>query len=542
MTTWSQNRTLWGDLLGGLTAGIVALPLALAFGVASGAGALAGLYGAIAVGCLAAIFGGTPAQVSGPTGPMTVVAATILTDIGSPAALFLAVALAGVLQIVMGRLKLGSYIRYIPYPVISGFMTGIGVIILLLQLPPLLGHAAPNQPLKVLLGLGGYLSAVNGSALALGLGTLAVVYGLPRLLPQVPATLVALVAGTVVAKIWAIPVATIGPIPSGWPTLYLPPADLGLWSKILLPAVTLAMLGAIDSLLTSLVTDQLTKESHDSNRELFGQGLGNIVAGLIGGLPGAGATMRSVVNVRSGGRTRVSGFVHSMVLLAVLVFLGPFAADIPLAVLAGILVSVGLGVLDLKGLAHARFVPREDAFVMLLVLGLTVFVDLIQAVAAGLLVASILLFRRIEENSAHSLVPLTALLGGHSDEGLCVARLKGTATFADARAMNQLMTACPQGAMGLIVDMTEVPFMDQSGAYALEAAFGDLQAKGVTVVLVGPNEQPGALLRRTGIVPDLVPESRVVPDLGTAVLIFGAMDRPILERLIDLDGSSGPDP
>jgi SulP family sulfate permease len=531
---------LLGDLLGGLTAGVVALPLALAFGVASGLGPLAGLYGAIIVGLFAAIFGGTPSQVSGPTGPMTVVAATILADAGSPAALFLAVSLGGLLQILLGRLRLGSYIRYIPYPVISGFMTGIGVIIVLLQLPPILGHTSPSKPIEAISALGPSLSAINLPALLLGLGTLAVVYGLPRLLPAVPASLAALIGGTLAATWLQLDVPTIGAIPSGLPSLQLPPLDLTLWSKVFLPAVTLAMLGAIDSLLTSLVADQLTKVPHDSNRELVGQGIGNAVAGLFGGLPGAGATMRTVVNIRNGGHSRLSGAAHSLLLLAVLLVFGPWAAQIPLAVLAGILISVGLGVLDLRGLRHVVRVPRADAAVMLVVLGLTVFVDLIQAVAAGLLMASMLLFRRLEEHSAHSVVPLDALIGEEQGSPVCIARLHGPATFADARSLTRLVTDSPQPASALIIDLTAVPYIDQSGAYALEEAITNLRERDVTVVLAGLQNQPAELLRRIGVVPTLVADAACAATVEEALpLVAASLERPLREQIVDI-GSDRP--
>jgi SulP family sulfate permease len=522
-----------GDLMGGLIAGIVALPLALAFGVASGLGPLAGLYGAIIVGFFAAVFGGTPAQVSGPTGPMTIVAATVLADTGSPAGLFLAVSIGGLLQIVLGKLRMGSYIRYIPYPVISGFLTGIGAIIVLLQLSPLLGHAAPNKPLQAIGALGDQLATLNGAALILGLATLAVVYVLPRLAPKVPASLVALIGGTVAAVWLGLDVPRIGPIPSGLPSLHLPPLDATLWSQVLLPGVSLAMLGSIDSLLTSLVADQLTKDPHDSNRELIGQGIGNTFAGLFGGLPGAGATMRTVINVRSGGRTRLSGAAHSVFLIAVVLVFGQWAAQIPLAVLAGILISVGIAIVDVRGLRHIARVPRADAVVMVVVLGLTVFVDLIQAVAAGLLMASMLLFRRLEALSSHQVSPLDPI--SDNGEQVCIARLHGPATFADARNITRLVTDTPKTADTVVIDLATVPFIDQSGAYALEEAISQLVERDVTVMLAGMQTQPSDLLHRIGVVPRLVRESNVVASVEEALpRLVANLQRPVAEQVIEL--------
>ncbi|MCC5853570.1 MAG: SulP family inorganic anion transporter, partial [Alkalimonas sp.] len=335
--------TLRGDLFGGLTAGIVALPLALAFGVASGAGAAAGLYGAIALGLVAALFGGTRVQISGPTGPMTVVFASAIAALGGSFQMALAVVLVGgVLQIVLGLLKVGGLVRYIPYPVISGFMSGIGVIIILLQLAPLMGAAPSPSPLQALAKLPDTLAHLNVQALALGLMTFAIVWCTPmRISRYLPSPLLALCLCTLAAVLleWQVPV--IGDIPTGLPELHLPQFSLTQWSLIFTLGLTLALLGTIDSLLTSLVADSITRTRHKPNKELIGQGLGNVLCSFIGGLPGAGATMRTVVNVNAGGRTRLSGMVHALFLLALLLGLGPLAAQIPLAVLAGILVKVG---------------------------------------------------------------------------------------------------------------------------------------------------------------------------------------------------------
>ncbi|MFP5504116.1 MAG: SulP family inorganic anion transporter, partial [Candidatus Sericytochromatia bacterium] len=387
-----------GDLMGGLTAGIVALPLALAFGVASGMGAAAGLYGAIIVGILAALFGGTPAQVSGPTGPMTVVVAGfIAANTGEPGLIFLAVALAGVFQIVFGLLRVGDYIKFIPYPVISGFMSGIGVIIIVQQIAPFLGLASEARILEAVKKIPETVMAMNPTAAALGALSLALVYLSPRVIKGVPGPLVAIVVGTLVAVVLRLDVPVIGELPSGLPGLQWPGGSLETWGVVVVPALVLAVLGAIDSLLTSLVADNITKTRHNSNQELIGQGIGNAVAGLFGGLPGAGATMRTVVNVKAGGRERLSGAVHGLILLLALVGLGALASRIPLAVLAGILITVGIGIVDYKGIRHALRAPRGDTAIMLVVLVLTVFVDLMQAVAIGLIMAAMLVVKRLSD-------------------------------------------------------------------------------------------------------------------------------------------------
>ena len=300
-------RTFKGDFFGGLTAGVVALPLALAFGVASGFGAVAGLYGAIALGFFAALAGGTPTQVSGPTGPMTVIfAAAIVAFPGDASAVLGVVFIAGILQIVFGYLKVGVFIRYIPYPVISGFMSGIGVIIILLQLHPLLGAASVGSPLDAVLNLPASVLNVNPYSLLLALITMAIVFLTPtRISRIIPSPLLALLGGSLFSIAFHFPVAVIGEIPSGLPDFALPLFSVTLLPKILPMALALAVLGVIDSLLTSVVADSMTKTKHNSNKELIGQGIGNIVASLIGGLPGAGATMRTVVNVKAGGTSRI---------------------------------------------------------------------------------------------------------------------------------------------------------------------------------------------------------------------------------------------
>ena len=319
-----------GDVFGGLTAGVVALPLALAFGVASGAGAAAGLYGAIALGLVAAVFGGTRPQVSGPTGPMTVVTASAVALFGGDlAAVAVVVLLAGALQIVYGLAGIGGMIRFIPYPVISGFMNGIGVIIILLQLPVLFGAAAAGSPMAAVAALPAAVMGADWASLGLGLATLAVVFLTPGRISRVlPSPLIALLGLSCAAAWLGLDVPTIGSIPSGLPELHLPALDMGRLPGMVGLAISLSLLGAIDTLLTSIVADSMTRERHDPRRELVGQGLGNMAAGLVGGLPGAGATMRTVVSIKAGGRSRLSGVVHAVFLLAVAAGLGPLAADI----------------------------------------------------------------------------------------------------------------------------------------------------------------------------------------------------------------------
>jgi SulP family sulfate permease len=384
-------KNIKGDIFGGVTAGIIALPLALAFGVASGLGAAVGLYGAIIVGLFAAVFGGTPTQISGPTGPMTVVVASIAAaHLDNPAIVFAAIALSGVFQIVFGVTKTGRFINLVPNPVISGFMTGIGCIIILLQLNPFLGLPAAGGTISALKSLS-TLHGVNIQSVILGVLTLLIVFLTPKKIGQVvPLPLLALVVCTVASVLLHFNIPIIGTIPTGLPGIKIAPVDFATLLQILPVAFALSLLGSLDSLLTSLIADKQTNTKHDSNRELVGQGLGNMFAGVFGGLAGAGATMRTMVNIKSGATTRLSGVVHSLVLILVLIVLAPAAQTIPLAVLAGILIKVGIDIMDYEFLKNLANTPKSDIIVMLTVLLITVFGDLIAAVAAGIVLHIIL--------------------------------------------------------------------------------------------------------------------------------------------------------
>ncbi len=516
-----------GDVFGGITAGIVALPLALAFGVQSGLGAIAGLYGAIGVGIVAALFGGTPSQISGPTGPMTVVSSLVVVSAiqqagsleaayGTILAIFF---LAGVFLLAFGLLKLGIYIQYIPYPVVSGFMSGIGVIIIILQIFPFLGQSSPKSIIGVFKELPSGLANLNVEAALVASATIAIIYIFPKITKAVPSALVALLLITTLST-WAdLNVPIIGQIPSGLPEfklgeIHFSALSMGLIIKL---ALTLALLGAIDSLLTSVIADNVTKTKHNSNQELIGQGLGNMLAGAIGGLPGAGATMRTLVNVNSGGKTGLSGIIHGMLLLTVLLGLGPYASLIPLPVLAGILITVGIGIIDYKGFRHLAQVPRADAVVMILVLGLTVFVDLIQAVAAGMILASILFMKQMSDQVAKGveIVPLKNFIPEiawddenipeHISNKIFVKHFNGPIFFGFAPAFLEISKSLPDIRV-VIFRMMRVPHIDQTGLYAMEEVIKTLEARKIAVVFSALQEQPKRMMHRVNIIPGLVPE------------------------------------
>lgn len=515
--TSGQFSNLRGDILGGITAGIVALPLALAFGVASGIpnGAAAGLYGAIALGMFAALFGGTPAQISGPTGPMTVVVAGLATALADhPGAIFLVVIVAGALQIVLGAIRIGGLIRYIPYPVVSGFMSGIGVIIIVLHIPVVLGFGSVSSPIDAIGGIPTYLADVKVQALLLALGTIATVYAVPLVTKAVPSTLVALIVMTLVAVGMDLEVGTISAIPAGLPIPVVPQWSWEVMWLVLPGALVLSLLGGVDSLLTSLVADRITSTQHESNRELVGQGLGNMVAGLFGGLPGAGATMRTVVNVKSGGRGRLSGVMHSVVLLGVLLGLAPIAQRIPLPVLAGLLITVGIGILDYRGLGDSLRVPKADTFVMFGVLALTVLVDLMVAVAAGLVLSSLVFVKRVGDR--HPAAPSDGTRAVPVGiPGIRALRANPSLFFGNAEALRRVLDEVTDGT--LVLSLEAVEYMDQSAAYALADAVTSLQARSVRVLIASPRREVAKLLARIGLVPGVVSKDDVYSSLTQAL-------------------------
>ena len=405
-------ETLRGDLFGGITAAVVGLPVALAFGVASGLGPIAGMYGAVAVGFFAAVFGGTRSQISGPTGPMSIAMAVIVTSHASNLAeAFTVVVMAGIIQFLLGALRVGRFVAYTPYSVISGFMSGIGIIVIVVQVAPFVGASvAVGSITGALQGLPAAIANANPQALIVAAVTLLVGVLWPRLLSKYfPATLAAMIAGSALGIFWLNDLPVIGEVPTGLPELQLPELAPGFLVRSLTPALILALLGSIDSLLTALIADALTRTRHNASRELMGQGIGNMVAGFIGGLPGAGATLGTVINIRSGGRTPVSGALRAAILLSLVLGLGRYVEAIPHAVLAGILVKVGWDIIDRRYLARAHRIPREHLVVMGITLILTVFLDLVTAIAIGLIAAGMVSARQLERQELDSVLSVPLL-------------------------------------------------------------------------------------------------------------------------------------
>ncbi|MEP2056766.1 MAG: SulP family inorganic anion transporter [Maribacter litoralis] len=601
-----------GDLFGGITAGIVALPLALAFGVSSGMGPSAGLYGAIFISFFAALFGGTSTQISGPTAPMTAVSMVVIAGIvamndGSlekalPAILTVFL-LAGLMQIGLGLMGIGKYIRYIPYPVVSGFMTAIGVIILVTQILPAIGYYPKEDPdfvnqykpmaeeiilnniLKEEAGEGilvlenfketiaraeqiteaeimkeaqtlakseasGVIGAlkvlpralknINWLELILALSTIVIIYGFKKITTAIPSALVALIVVSGIAYGFKLNYKPIEKIPSGFPMPNLgifTDFDLNSVTPYVFTALTLALLGAIDSLLTSVVADNMTKTKHLPNKELVGQGIGNTIASIFGGIPGAGATIRTVVNINAGGKTKLSGMVAGVLLLIILLALGPVASQIPAAVLAGILVTVGIGVMDYKGLRAIPSLPKDlsigpinfssEVVIMLVVLVLSSVWNLVYAVGVGLVIASLMFMKKMGEltNERSDIKSLEKEVNWSDEaafpkslqEEVFIKHLKGPLFFGSTSEFQQLADQIPDTASTVIIRMGRMPYMDQSGLYTLEDVLISLRQSGINILFVNVLKQPRYMMERVGVIPDLIPEEHIFKTFDTCL-------------------------
>jgi len=597
-----------GDIFGGLTAGIVALPLALAFGVSSGLGPTAGLYGAIFLSFFAALLGGTNTQISGPTAPMTAVSMVIIStliaandgSVEKALPIILAVfMLAGLMQVGLGFLKLGKYIRYIPYPVVSGFMTAIGLIILITQILPVLGYYAKEdtayvetfKPQAEAIILGNILDEEAGEGLLvledftetvsrgeaitdsqileesqtlaaknasgvlgalrvmpsalkniswieflLALGTIFIIYGFKRITTAVPSTLVALVVMTGVAILFVPSYRPITAIPQGFPMPkweIFTELSIGQLLPYVFTALTLSLLGAIDSLLTSVVADNMTKTRHKPNKELIGQGIGNSISAMFGGIPGAGATIRTVVNINSGGKTRISGMFAGIVLLLILLLFSSAASTIPAAVLAGILVTVGIGVMDYKGLRAIPSLPRDlkigklgissEVVVMLAVMLLSTFWNLVYAVGIGLVMASLMFMKKIGDlTESQSKVSTgskeklwddeTAYAELKSDK-IAIKHINGPLFFGSTDGFSRLAKEIPKEADTVLFRFDRMEYIDQSGLYALEDLVVDLAKENKTVFFIHLPKQPRYMMERIRLVPRLVPAANIFEEL-----------------------------
>jgi len=487
------------NLFGGLTAAIIALPLGLAFGVASGLGAAAGIYGAIILGFFASLFGGTNTQISGPTGPMTVIMASAVITLHGDIGLIMAVVLlAGIFQIAFGLFKIGKFVQYIPYPVISGFMSGIGIIIIILQINPYLGLPSDASVLHILASLFSTLQNINYDAFIIATLTLLMMFFTPNIITRfIPSPLIALAILTPLSIFLNFDVTTIGVIPSGLPEFTIPTFDLDTYTIVFTLGLTLAVLGSIDTLLTSLVADSITGTKHKPNKELIGQGIGNSLCSFVGAIPGAGATMRTVINVKSGGTHKISGMTHSLVLLLTVVFLAPLASQIPMPILAGILVKVGIDILDYRFIKIWKRSPKQDLSVMLVVFFITVFVDLITAVGIGILLASVLIVYRITQATKISLEDTTVkelrLNVDLVEKKVQIIKIDGAFFFGSATSFES-QTNTILDTKTVIIDIKNVPFIDITAIFTLMDLVEKLQAKKIVTIIVLNKKEKEQLL------------------------------------------------
>ena len=602
-----------GDFFGGITAGIVALPLALAFGEQSGLGAAAGLFGAIAIGFFSSLFCSTQQQISGPTAPMTAVSVVVVSEIiqsfngdvaSAMPSILLVFFLAGVFQVILGIIGVGKYIKYIPYPVISGFMNGIAIIILMGQIFPLLGYVASQDkelvdknkiiaesnlmakqfqsfdldkaisagdislirekmkevrsisddaiekeaetissmqvktPAGIIKNMPRGIRNINWSEFIFVVGTVLVIYGskyiirhlpdrirffagLKKIASSIPTTLIALVLMSGIAIFFNLDLLKIQSIPQGFPGMHFEIFTGFSYNAVkpfIMAAVSLAMLGSIDSLLTSVIVDTKEKTRHNSSQELVSQGIGNSMAAMFGGIPGSSATIRTLLNMNSGGVTRLSGIFASLLLLSILLFFAPVASLIPSSVLAGVLVTVGIGIFDYRGLKAIGKTPRWDVAVMIIVMLLTVFVDLVIAVGVGLVISALIFMKKMGDINTKKSTVLTLdsvksqLWENQKDlpvdlsHNVFVKHLEGPLFFGYTNDLQQLYTQIPEEAEYVILQMDKVPYVDQSGLYSLEDIIVDLVQKKKKVLIVGLQSQPNYLIRKIEIIPNLVPE------------------------------------
>ena len=531
-------RNIKGDIFGGITAAVIALPMALTFGVASGAGASAGLWGAILVGFFAALFGGTPTLISEPTGPMTVIMTAVIASLTAAegpeiglAMAFTVVMLAGIFQIILGVLKLGKYITLMPYTVISGFMSGIGVILIILQTAPFLGQPSPKGGvIGTIQNLPSLINNINPSETALAVLTVAILFLYPSKLKKfLPPQLLALILGTLISLFFLsnVDIRRIGEISVGLPSLQVPTFSASQIRTILIDALVLAMLGCIDALLTSLVADSLTRTEHNSNKELVGQGIGNLVSGLFGGLAGAGATMGTVVNIQSGGRTAVSGLTRALVLLVVVLGLSQYLTGIPSAVLAGIALKVGIDIIDWGFIKRAHKISIKAALIMYGVIALTVFVDLMVAVGVGVFIANILTIERLSNHRADKVKAVTyddeeielnpeeKQLLEQANGGVLLFYLSGPMIFGVAKAISREHNLI-NDYKALVLDLTEVPILGVTSSLALENAIEEAVENGRQVFLVGLQGQAERRLTKLGIM-EQVPAKHILGDRTEAL-------------------------
>lgn len=522
LPSWSDYRSVrrtWrGDLIAGITVGIVALPLALAFGVSSGAGAEAGLVTAIVAGVIAAVFGGSNIQVSGPTGAMVVVLGPIVASHGVGAVAVVSL-LAGVVVLAIGALKLGRVVSYIPWPVIEGFTLGIAVIIFLQQVPAAVG-AKPGPSSNAFVSAIQSFSAINPATVWFSLAAVAAVAAVmivaPRIHKQLPGSIIAIILVSVVASLAALPLARIGVLPSSLPVPGLPSFDPATLGALVGPALTVAALAAIESLLSARVAASISDTGpYDADRELVGQGLASIASGFFGGMPATGAIARTAVNVRSGGKTRLAAIVHAVVLLGVVYLATGVVSQIPLAALSGVLMVTATRMVSLSTVRSVVGSTRSDAVVFVVTALITVSFDLIVAVGIGIAVAAFFALRTVAQSGGvhREELPTPALPG---DERIALFRLDGALFFGAADRMLERVTRI-RNVTVVIIRMSQLQVLDATGARVIAEMVHGLEQRGITVLIKGIQPQHLKLATRVGVISSLRHQNHLFTDLDAAV-------------------------
>ena len=519
-----------GDLFGALTAAVVVLPLSLAFGVATGLGASAGIYGAIAVGFFAAVFGGTSTQISGPSAPVAVAIAVIVTShANNISEAFLIVSIAGMFQIMLGLSAIGRYIEYVPRVVVSGFMSGIGVIIIIVQLLPLVG-ASPHSEgaMGTMSSLPETLKSANIQALIIGTIALGVAIFWPaRLRKFLPAPLLALIVATLVGIFWLSDAPVIGEIPSGLPMVQIElPGFSFLW-EALEPAFILAMIGSVESLISAVMADTLTGSRHKPNRELIGQGIGNIVSGIFGGLPGSGSPPGTAANIRAGATTTVSGISYSIILLLILLGISDVVEPIPLAALSGVLIKVGWDIIDWRIVSRIHLIQRPRMVILLLTFGLTVFVDLLAAVALGLIAAAMSHARTIERFELDSIVSAAILDLNLFDDDETLTDIDPYSTRTGLICLNGIISIASKTKLVnstaedikdhevIIFDFTATQFIDDDIALVIEQLTEVAAHDNISIIMCGFSESIFKTMIALNVL-NLVPDDHIVDSLEDA--------------------------
>ncbi len=528
------------DLVAGITVGIVALPLAMAFAIASGVPPQAGIFTAVIAGFIISAFGGSRVQIGGPTGAFIVIVYGILAEYGA-ANLALCTIMAGFILLVMGFAGLGQAIKFIPYPVTVGFTSGIAVLILSTQIKDFFGlqlESVPSGFLDKCAAFGGAIDTTHlPTALLAGGALLLIVFWPKKWTRVVPGSVVALVLGTLAVALLKLPVETIGSrfggIPEGLPPFQLPEFSFGGLARLIQPATTIALLAAIESLLSAVVADGMIDDRHDSNQELKAQGLANIFSPLFGGIPATGAIARTATNVKSGGRTPVAGMIHALTLLVILLVAAPLAKSVPLAVLAAVLVKVAYNMGEWHHFARLFKWPRSDAAVFLTTFALTVLFDLTLAVEVGMVLAAILFIKRVADTSQVTPVspdndtegPQHSLLGKDVPEQVQVFRILGPFFFGVADRLETALKRAQREPRVVILRMRKVTVVDATGLNALENLYEKLQHRHHQLVISALQPQPYQALKKSGLLAR-IGEENVCPDIDAAL----ARSRTLLDE------------